>query len=43
MLWGFGSFVVLALAMRFFLYPRLRKGMDARYRLIKGDTTRPTG
>ncbi len=35
-LWGFGSFAVLALAMRFFLYPRLRKGMDARYRLIKG-------
>ena len=29
-LWGFGSFVVLALAMRYFLYPRLRKGMDAR-------------
>jgi F-type H+-transporting ATPase subunit b len=34
-LWGFGSFVVLALLMRYFLYPRLRKGMDARYGLIK--------
>jgi F-type H+-transporting ATPase subunit b len=34
--WGFGSFVVFALLMRFFLYPRLRKGMDARYQLIKG-------
>ena len=34
--WGFGSFVVFALLMRFFLYPRLRKGMDARYRLIQG-------
>ena len=35
-IWGFGSFVVLALLMRFFLYPRLRKGMDARYDLIRG-------
>ena len=34
-LWGFGSFVVLALLMRYFMYPRLRKGMDARYGLIK--------
>lgn len=34
--WGFGSFVVFALLMRYFLYPRLRKGMDARYQLIKG-------
>jgi F-type H+-transporting ATPase subunit b len=33
-LWGFGSFVVLALLMRYFLYPRLRRGMDARYGLI---------
>jgi F-type H+-transporting ATPase subunit b len=33
--WGFGSFLVFALLMRFFLYPRLRKGMDARYRMIK--------
>lgn len=32
--WGGGSFVVLALAMRFFLYPRLRKGMDSRYARI---------
>ena len=35
MLWGFGSFVVFAVLMRFFLYPRLRKGMDARYALIR--------
>lgn len=34
--WGFGSFLVFALLMRFFLYPRLRKGMDARYQLIRG-------
>ena len=33
--WGFGSFLVLALAMRYFLYPRLRRGMDARYGLIR--------
>lgn len=36
MLWGFGSFVVLAVLMRYVLYPRLRKGMDARYNLISG-------
>jgi F-type H+-transporting ATPase subunit b len=33
--WGFGSFVVFAVLMRLFLYPRLRKSMDARYRLIR--------
>lgn len=37
--WGFGSFVVLALLMRYVLYPRLRKGMDARYQLIEGGHT----
>ena len=36
MAWGFGSFAVLALLMRYCLYPRLRKGMDARYEVIKG-------
>jgi F-type H+-transporting ATPase subunit b len=35
--WGAGSFVVLALAMRFFLFPRLKKGMDARYQGIRTD------
>lgn len=34
-LWGFGSFVVLAVLMRYVLYPRLRQGMDARRRLIE--------
>jgi F-type H+-transporting ATPase subunit b len=34
--WGAGSFIVLALLMRFFLYPRLKKGMDARYAHIRG-------
>ena len=33
--WGAGSFIVLALLMRFFLYPRLKKGTDARYALIR--------
>lgn len=37
MLWGFGSFVVLALLMRFVLFPRLKKGMDARYGSIRAD------
>lgn len=32
--WGFGSFLVLLAVMRLFLYPRLRKGMDARAALI---------
>jgi len=34
--WGAGSFIVFALLMRFFLYPRLKKGMDARYQSIRG-------
>jgi F-type H+-transporting ATPase subunit b len=34
--WGGGSFIVLALLMRFFLYPRLKRGMDARYAHIRG-------
>ncbi len=37
MAWGFGSFAVLALLMRFVLYPRLKKGMDARYASIRDD------
>ena len=36
MAWGFGSFAVFALLLRFWLYPRLRKGMNARYALIRG-------
>jgi len=34
--WGSGAFIVLALLMRFVLYPRLKKGMDARYAHIRG-------
>jgi len=33
--WGASSFIVLALLMRFFLFPRLKKGMDARYGHIR--------
>lgn len=35
--WGFGAFVVLALAMRLFLFRRVRDGMTARYDRIEGD------
>lgn len=35
MAWGFGAFVVLAVVMRFFLFPRLRAGMKARYDSIQ--------
>lgn len=34
--WGASSFVLFALLMRFFLYPRLRRSMDARYDSIRG-------
>ena len=43
MLWGFGSFVVFAVLMRLYLYPRLRKGMDARGTRSSGRaTSRPS-
>lgn len=35
--WSAGSFIVLLLAMRLFLFPRLKKGMDARYAGIRND------
>ena len=35
--WGFGAFVVLALAMRLFLFRKVRDGMTARYDRIEGD------
>jgi len=35
MAWGFGSFVVFALLMRYVLYPPLKRGMDARYAGIR--------
>jgi F-type H+-transporting ATPase subunit b len=33
--WGAGSFVVFALLMRFVLFPKVKKGMDARYHGIR--------
>lgn len=33
--WSIGSFVVFALLMRFVLFPKLKKGMDARYQGIR--------
>ncbi len=35
--WGFGAFVVLALAMRLFLFRKVRDGMTSRYGRIEGD------
>ena len=35
--WGFGAFVVLALAMRLFLFRKVRDGMTSRYDHIAGD------
>ena len=33
--WGAGSFIVFALLMRFVLFPKVKKGMDARYNSIQ--------
>lgn len=35
--WTLGAFVIFALLMRYFLYPRLRKGMESRYDSIQRD------
>jgi F-type H+-transporting ATPase subunit b len=35
LVWSGSAFIVFALLMRYFLYPRLRKGMDARYNSIR--------
>ena len=40
MAWGFGAFVVFALLMRFFLYPRLKAGTDTP---LRADPPRPRG
>jgi F-type H+-transporting ATPase subunit b len=36
-LWGAGSFLVFLVLMRVILFPRLKRGMDARYSSIRGD------
>lgn len=35
--WAAGAFIVLFVLMRQYLFPRLKKGMDARYAGIRGD------
>lgn len=35
--WAAGSFIVLFVLMRYFLFPKLKKGMDARYEGIRND------
>lgn len=35
--WGFGAFVVLAVALRYWLFPKVREGMSRRYDSIQGD------
>lgn len=37
MIWGFGAFVVLAVCLRYWLYPKVKDGMNARYDRIQGD------
>ena len=35
--WAGGSFIVLFVILRYFLFPKLKKGMDARYADIRGN------
>lgn len=35
--WSAGSFIVLFVLLRYFLFPKLKKGMDARYEGIRAD------
>ena len=35
--WGFGAFVVMAVALRYWLFPKVREGMTRRYESIQGD------
>ena len=35
--WSAGAFFVLLVAMRFYLFPKVKKGMDARYAGIRSD------
>jgi F-type H+-transporting ATPase subunit b len=37
MIWGFGAFVVLAICLRYWLFPKVREGMQARYDTIQSD------
>ncbi len=37
MVWGFGAFIVLLIAMRLWLFPKVRQGMQARYDKVHSD------
>ena len=37
LLWGFGAFAVFFLLMRYYLVPKVKKGMEARYGSIRGE------
>jgi F-type H+-transporting ATPase subunit b len=37
LLWGLGSFLLLFVVMRLYIFPKLKQGMDARYGKIRGD------
>ena len=37
LLWGFGAFFVFFILMRLWLFPKVKKGMEARYGLIRGE------
>ena len=37
LVWTSGAFVIFAVLMRYYLYPRLRKGTEARYNAIRAD------
>jgi F-type H+-transporting ATPase subunit b len=37
LMWTFGPFLIFLILMRYFLFPRLRKGMDSRYESIRSD------
>jgi F-type H+-transporting ATPase subunit b len=37
LVWGFGSFIVMFLILRYVLYPKLKKGMDARADKVRQD------
>lgn len=36
-IWGFGAFVVLAVCLRYWLFPKVREGMQQRYDMIRSD------
>jgi F-type H+-transporting ATPase subunit b len=37
MLWGFGAFLVFLVVLRLFLFPPLKRSMEARYARVRGD------